>query len=265
MDMKANKLYFIIGLLLLQGQFAYSQKISIELSAKWVKGYDVFEKNSTIYYPELIITYRNNSDSNLYFSRVSNSRCGLPNLPYGTLFQYPIEEYLNPNYLKRAKNHGNYSNNNYTVEISNSAHLFKGWYVYNDTVDFSISHAIDFVNDELADIYEYMYIENCRENNDSSNMLKTHYSASEITPENILHRFKDLFVFLKPGEIYQDNYNLIAFKLLKGNFTFCVEPFLPDYIYAELFNKIKTPLPKVVGEYNLYSGNVNSNKITIAF
>ena len=58
-----------------------SQGVSIELSAKWVKGYDIFKKDSIIYFPELMITYRNISDTSFYFQKVSDSRYGLPSLP----------------------------------------------------------------------------------------------------------------------------------------------------------------------------------------
>lgn len=83
-----------------------SQGVSIELSAKWIKGYDIFKKDSIIYFPELMITYRNISDTSFYFQKVSDGRYGLPSLPAAGLLQYPIEEFLNPNYFKRVKMHG---------------------------------------------------------------------------------------------------------------------------------------------------------------
>lgn len=249
----------------------YSQCISIELSARWVKGYDVFQKDSIICYPELIITYRNMSDTNYYFQKVSESRIGLPMLPIGHLLQYPIEEYLNPDYLKRAKMYGKYSGENYTVIFGGSS-FSKGWIVVNDTSNIEVEQEIDLINDDLANIYEYIYRENYDKQRDSLNEYNTHYTLSDTVPKLILDKFKDKFVFLRPGEIYTDTYNLVGFKLVKGCFTFNIIPYLPAYVYTTIWDKsqskyieVKIELPKVVGNYKLYSGSFNSNKIAITF
>lgn len=271
--MKTINLYVILSIFLILNISTYSQSLSIELSAKWVKGYDIFRKDSTIYYPELIITYRNNSDTNYYFQKVSDSRSGLPILPWGTLFQYTIEEYLKPNYLKRAKTHCNYANYNYKVIIGGNASFSKSWIVVNDTVNIEVEQEIDMINDDLADIYEYIYREIFSKKPDSLNEFKTYFTESDIQPDVILDKFKDKFVFLKPGEIYIDTYNLVGFKLLKGGFTFYISPYLPTYVYTtpiwdnnqSKYTETKTMLPKLVGEYKLYSGNFNSNKISITF
>lgn len=252
---------------------AYSQSVSVELSTKWVKGYDIFQKDSAIYYPELIITYRNNSDTNYYFQKVSDSRYDLPLLSRGTLLQYPIEEYLNPNYFKRAKTHGNYANDNYKVIIGGDTSFSKGWIVVSDTVNIEVEQEIDMINDDLADIYEYIYRENCVNQSDSLKEVKTHYTTSDIIPEVIIDKFKDKFVFLRPFEIYVDTFNLVGFQLLKGCFTFYICPFLPTYVYTtpiwdesqSKYIETKALLPKKVGEYLLYSGNFNSNEISIKF
>lgn len=272
--MKTIILYIILSLLLCLNISTYSQSLSIELSAKWVKGYDIFQKDSTIYFPELIITYRNNSDTNYYFQKVSDTRCGLPMLPSGSLIQYPIEENLNPNYLRRAKIHCNYANDNYKVIIGDDASFSKGWIVVYDTSNIEIEQEIDMINDDLADIYEYIYRENCIKHPDSLNEVKTHYTESDIIPEVILNRFKDKFVFLRAGETCIDTYNLIGFKLLKGCFTFYIEPNnLQAYVNTSFWDKNqlkfieqkKNALPKVISEYTLYIGSFNSNKITITF
>lgn len=270
--MKAIKLYISLFILLSFNASSYSQSLSIELSAKWGEGYDIIKKDSIIYFPELIITYRNISDTNYYFQKVSDSRCGLPMLPWGSLLQYPIEEYLNPNYLERAKMHGNYSGENYTVIIGGSS-FSKGWICVNDTSNIEVEQEIEMINDDLADIYEYIYRENFKKQSDSLNELKIYYTESDVVPKMILDKFKDKFVFLRPGEIYTDNYNLVGFKLLKGCFTFYISPYLPEYVYStpiwdknqSKYIEIKTALPKVVGEYKLYSGNFYSNNITITF
>jgi len=124
--MKAIRLYIGLCMFLGFNALVSSQGVSIELSAKWVKGYDIFKKDSIIYFPELMITYRNISDTSFYFQKVSDGRYGLPSLPVAGLLQYPIEEFLNPNYFKRAKMHGDCTGEHYKVEIGGN--LFsKGW------------------------------------------------------------------------------------------------------------------------------------------
>ena len=251
-----------------------SQNISIELSTKWVKGFDIFQKDSTICYPELIITYRNNSDTNYYFQKISNSRCGLPMLPCGTLLQYPIDEYLNPNYLKRTKTHGNYANEYYNVIIGRDMSFNKGWICMNDTTNIELEEEIEMINCDLADIYEYLYRENVSELLNNSESAKFYFSIADLTPAKILNEFREKFVFLMSGETYINTYNICGFQLVKGNFTFYIDPSsLKNYVNTTpvwdknqlKYIEVKTALPKEVGEYKLYSGKFNSNKISIIF
>lgn len=124
--MKTKEVLIVLVLSLFSNLLAFSQFISIELSVKWTKGYDIFKEDSVICYPELSITYRNNSDTNFYFLKVSDSRKGNPMLPWGTFYQYPYEEYLNPDYKKRAISHFDYTNTKYTVIIGGSQSYNKG-------------------------------------------------------------------------------------------------------------------------------------------
>ncbi len=270
--MRTVRYYISLCLLSVLSFSVYSQGVSIELSAKWVKGQDLFHEDSTIYYPELMITYRNNTDTNYYFQKVSDSHCGLPMLPYGSLLQYPIEEYLNPNYLKRAQMHVDYSNENYKVLIGDDAFFMRGWIVEHDTVDLEVGHEIELVNDDLADIY--LYLNRVVYNNPvpiDENWI--YFRAAEITPDRIMDTFKDKFVFLKPNEVVVDSYNLIAFSLVKGSFTFLINTNLPDYVYVgdywdekrSRYIQQKKPLPKEVGGYYLYTGNFSSNGLSITF
>ena len=269
--MKAIRLYIGLCMFLGFNALVSSQGVSIELSSKWVKGYDIFKKDSIIYFPELMITYRNISDTSFYFQKVSDGRYGLPSLPVAGLLQYPIEEFLNPNYFKRAKMHGDCTGEHYKVEIGGN--LFsKGWIAINDTCNIEVEHEIDMINSALQNIYEYIYRENY-EQMDTRDEFKLYYTISDMVPEVILTKYKDKFVFLKPGESYTDTYNLIGFKLLKGSFTFYVRPHLPPYVYIapiwdshqSQYVEGKALLPRIVGGYTLYSGNFYSNKITITF
>jgi len=271
--MKTKFIFLSFALLFFYAEVLYSQNLSIELSSIWVKGYDILQKDTIIYYPKLIITYRNNSDTNFYFKKVSESRSGLPFFRYGTLLQYPIEEYLNPNYLKRAKAHGNYTNENYKVEIK-AVSFTNSWFLFNDTLNIEEEQEIDIVNDDLADIYEYIYRENYNKQPNYFEQAKIDFSEFDLTPDKILNEYSNKFIFLKAGEIYTDSYNLIGFQMIKGSFMFYISiDSLTDYIYTtpiwdnnqSKYVETKTMLPKLVGEYKLYSGKFNTNKITITF
>ena len=222
--MEMNPTILIITLLSFQIQAMFAQNISAELSITWETGYDILKKDSMVYVPKLHITYRNLSNTNLYFLKISNSRDRLPNIVCGMSIHPSFsnfEEYMRwrTDYLARAKEYGNYVNMNYNVRIGGMP-LFNsnGWDVLNDTVDYHKEHMGDHINCDLENIYEYMY----REKNSENETAKIYFTPSDVTPENILGAVKDQFVFLKPNEIYVDTYNLVGFKLVEGCFTFII-------------------------------------------
>lgn len=101
-----------------------------------------------------------------------------------------------------------------------------------------------------------------------------YFSESDISPDSILNKIKDRFVFLRPGENYTDIYNLVGFKLIKGNFTFYIRRSnFTNYVNINSiwdesqsrFIQRTAELPKKVGEYILYSGEFKTNEITISF
>ncbi|MBP1630427.1 MAG: hypothetical protein H6Q15_1320 [Bacteroidetes bacterium] len=266
--MRTKLLFVGIVLLLFVGKIAFSQSVSIELSVKWEKGFDIFKEDSIINIPTLNITYRNNSDTNYYFQKVSSERKSYPMLPWGSLLQYPIEEYLNPNYKRRAMLHGDYTNKNYSVFIGETSLYSQGWEAMKDTIAFDEEYEIDFINDKLADIYYYMYFRQYGKDTNS----KLFFSESEIENNKISESVKNAFVFLKPNETYTDTYNLVAFKELGGNFTFQVSNSnLFDYVFLEsIWDKKKNrfvnrqkALPKEIEGYKLYSGSFNTNKVIL--
>ncbi len=245
--------------ILFSSMHLFSQCISVELSILWERESHPFSLNENDFcVPQLHITYRNNSDDAFYFLKVSQSVNNFPQLVRsGTLANYNPTQY------------GNYSNMQFLVKLGASPHYLDAWLVMPDTLDPNKEHEIPTINDDLADIYGSL----SNSYSGSLNEFITHYTASDILPEVILDKYKDKFVFLRPGEIYTDTYNLVGFKLLEGCFTFYISPYLPAYVYTtpiwdknqSKFLEIKTALPKVVSEYKLYSGNFNSNKITITF
>jgi len=267
--MKAKTL-LVLTLLSLQ---MFSQPISVELSITWGKGHDIFSEDLEVYVPKLHITYRNMSDTNYYFLKISDSRGGLPSLPYaGSLHPSNFDEYLRwrDNYLGRAKRHGNYANENFNVQIGGSPLFGGSWEVISNTLNIREEHEIDFINCNLAEIYEYMY----RRDNDKKEIEKIYFSPTDVTSENILGAVKERFVFLKPDEIYVDNYNLVGFKLLEGRFTFVInQKEFTNYVLTEpiwdenqsYWTEQRKKLPPQAGEYHLYSGLFFTNSVSVDF
>jgi len=258
--MKA-KILIIIVLLFAQQKYLFSQYISIELSVTWEMEYDIFKKDSIVNTPKLNIIYRNNSNSNYYFSKVSDSRDGLPMMPCLILPKVPYYESVYLGNLNKIS-----ANRNFNVRIGGMPRYIHDWFVY----DYSTTYSDGALNCILDRISEYIF----RSNNSEDYVLqKWNFEPSEITPENILESLKDKFVFLKSGEIFIDTYNLVGFKLVEGCFTFFInQDGIRDYVVSDQFDfvieqhiELKIELPAVVGEYQLFSGGFNTNKITVCF
>jgi len=272
--MKA-KILIITVLLSFQMQFVFAQCISVELSVSWNIGYDIFKKDSSVIIPKLHITYRNISGSNYYFLKVSDSRNGLPMIPYaGSVHPFDFDDYLRwrDDYLGRAMSHNNYANQNFHVTIGGMPLFSAGWFVISDSLYFGEEQEVEIesINSNLADIYEYIY----RINNSEYEIKKIYFPPSDVTPENILGAVKDQFVFLKPGETSIDIYNLIGFKLVEGCFTFIInQSCFKNYVLTESWdwennqsrNKQEIKLPLKVGEYELYTGDFLTNQVRVSF
>jgi hypothetical protein len=190
---------------------------------------------------------------------------GLPQLPWGTLIGVMTDTY------EKAISHSDYSNINYNVKIGGDPVYNKGWIIENDTV-ISEEREIDYVNDDLADIYEYIY-QNMDHPHRADSALYLDYKSSDITEKGILTKLKSEFVFLKPGEVYTETYNLIGFKMVGGNFDFRIqEDSLYGFVYTPIWDEkrkkwieTKTDLPKKVGSYTLYKGKFCSNSVGVTF
>lgn len=273
--MKTSSFLISLFLLLCQSLSAYAQSVSVELSTRWVKTNDLFLNDSILhfpeYYPELIITYRNNSDTNYYFQKVSDNRHELPIIPSGIMFQYPIEEISNP--YKELKCYIDFSEEYYKVWISGSGGYTNTWSVMADTINIKRSYTEELINHHLSLINNYIYRQLYRHPITPAE-TKIYFSETEITPEMILDSIKEKFVFLKPNEVFVDRYNLIAFSLLNSNFSFFIYPTNPcSYVIIEpvwndslsRFIQRKMSLPQKVGDYNLYSGYFNTNELSLFF
>jgi hypothetical protein len=263
-----TKIIIITAFFILQSQSLFSQCISVELSVTWEMGFDIFKKDSAISIPMLNITYRNNCDTNYYFFKVSSKREGEPMMIYIASL-HPFNKSID--YQQRAKvSCGRYTNENFNVIMGRTPRYNAYWEAFRDTADYHNKHYGEFVNSWLNNIYEYIYP---IDYTDYEKLLPFDFKPSDITPENILGFFNNQFVFLKSGETHIDTYNLIGFKLVEGCFTFIIDQKeIKDYILAHDYDSVnditslpEVELPAVVGEYQLFSGAFNKNKVTVCF
>lgn len=248
-NMKSLKIHLIIVLLLMCITSLHSQSISIELSVKWENGTDVYNENSIIYVPKLSITYRNNSDTNYYFTNLCvNCKNGIM-LPSGLKIQHPEFQKITNIYADNLVD-------DYNVDIGS----IDDWVILNNNKVYGTTLCVS-----ISKFYKILRIKKELEDIETSDYCEPIKSDRIIDPQNCK------LIFLKSGEIKTDEYSLIGFQLFKGSFNFYISPdSLKDYIYTRPIGDknqpmIKTALPKEVGEYKLYSGKFNTNKISITF
>jgi hypothetical protein len=255
---------------------AVAQNVSIQLSVHWQLEQDIFDEDSVVNTPMLNVTYQNNGSENIYFKKVSlPDETGAPQTGYGSLMHYPYEEWLNPNWRMRAKAALSFSKftagNNYIVKIGISQFCTGPWDIVNEA-DTCIECETDLINDNISNIHEF--IKHKKQTERFGDYSKSQFNKEDLSEDSILNACSKYFVFLKPGEIHTDTFNIIAFKLIKGNFTFIIdETIVTEYVYIEYFldeiqKRLIQPtakLPDKVGIFNLYKGVVLVNNLQISF
>jgi len=265
-----TKILIISAILLLQANFLFAQCISIELSVTYDKEYNALYKKSKVKIPKLNITYRNNSDSNYYFLKVYNGRDKLPGFMCTHLIGHQATQ--KPDYKKLINyNTKSYSKQNFNVSITNWHEYGGFWEVYCDTVDITKEHFPDLINCSLNGLFTYIRLGN--DPDYYKKIIKCFFEPIDVFPEKILGSVKEQFVFLKSGETYTDTYNLVAFQIVEGCYTFYIaQENIASYVGTTHYDsEVKKyinqeiELPAVVGEYQLYSGGFNTNKITVCF
>lgn len=245
---------------------AFSQCISIELSIKWKNEVQNYRKNVLQYNPYLVITYRNNTDSSLYFLKISRGYFGFPQFISGGTTEMV-------NKLTDIEKLHDYSMNKYNVIIGGISYSILSWEVLSDTLNNKIEHEINPINDILADMYWNIFKE-MRVDNFKNDTIGLSYNFSDITEVGILNKLRDNFVFLEARGEYSEYYNLFGFKMIGGHYCFSASSdTLNSFVYTDPFwNKNKgrwiykiASLPNRINNYNLYSGRAITNRIEIEF
>ena len=247
----------------------YSQDISINLSIRWSEKPSVINTDSIVQYPELVVSYTNNSNKKLYIKKSSDQPCGYVSFSHEN--QSPYHRYENYSYLNCLINdviNTPYIDNKYIVCLSiQDTYRYARWYLKFENYTGDIEN---FDTDQLN--YYFDVVNQCifREiggYNDTEwgNLL---FTQSDISKDSIWENRHNMFMFLNPHETKEDVYNLTCFYLLKGTYTFMIdsEEFKKDVVSGFApWKRIAIPLPKKVKKYKLYSGKFTSNSVTVKF
>ena len=259
----------------------HSQDISINLSIRWNEGPYILNTDSIVKYPELVVSYTNNSDKNLYFRKFSYYRDGFPEFYWVDFITIDDpnpkkhknhEEYLKYNKLyrqiiNRVLNKDSYKNERYVVKINlPTITNYDGWDV--ELENNPHVHQPNLINNDLRDINEYLN-DSVYKNWCYQEIEITSYTSTDLSEEFIANDLQYQFMFLGASETKEDIYNLTCFNIVKGTYTFLLnDKAFSDNVFSgwdEEGNKVFLPLPKKVGEYKLYSGKFTSNSVTVTF
>ena len=184
----------------------------------------------------------------------------------------------------RAKAHSFYKCKSYQVEIGES------WKVNDHGFDISKEHELNIINDDLWAIYTVLQTQKSLNNLELKKQLSSfnypdkeivsyreaqriinekkelvnlghnHFPNRLLTEDEISEKYKDNFVFLKSGETYKQEVNLIGFHFLGGNYEFLISAeSIPGYTISKDGKKIN--LPKLVKGYQLFERDFLTNKI----
>lgn len=266
---------------MLHGNVIFSQCISVELSVSWEMGYDIVHYDSIISIPILNVTYRNNCDRDYYFLNVCENENSLPEMLCMILDNARYEDYVKREYVKNL--YGVNSNQNFCVNIGRWHSYGSSWHAYCDYDSITNKYGrgyqdikCEYVNCHLERIYEHIRHQNNLvrvSKKTPTGAIKFNFTIDDLLPENLINSVGEQFIFLKSGETHTDTYNLIAFKILGGCFTFhTFDNVIENYVLTTEMDSVtkrtveqKLELPETVGEYFRYSGGFNTNKVTVCF
>lgn len=279
--MKTKHKLLSLILILSSVSLLHSQDISINLSIRWNEGPYILNTDSIVKYPELVVSYTNNSEDNLYFRKFSHYRNGFSDFQY---YEIPDFNFYNPtededhDYREYCKKHTNYretirkvidnwqyKDEKYYVIIRLPYVNYQDWEAINDNVWDDDEIETDFINKKLMIINDYLS-DSIYGIIDDRKQHKDYFSESDITEDAIMDKTNDQFMFLKASESKEDIYNITCFDIVKGTYTFVLDgKKFKDSIFTGWCNGEHLPLPKKVGQYKLYSGEFSSNSVTVTF
>jgi hypothetical protein len=232
-------------------QSLLSQSIAIDLSLSWSKSQlNISEKFDTIKHPYLCVTYSNLTQDSVYMPKTIY---GCRELPLILSWEYPkITEIKSLDDLETMlSTYRKYSDEEkFDIQLD----FVENTLFVNKHTDCDEIESFDFYNRNLERIYHFV-----AQKNGFSYQVKTYLSSKERMDD------PDRYLFFNPGEVIVEKYDLIAFEMLRGKYTFyynkipCKTSVVEeDRVYDFHFEERKNG-------YRLECGTVISDSLTIGF
>lgn len=286
---RTTQVYMIICLLsLTQG---CGQEMSLGLSIEWRKAESGLPVSSLRFksvkqIPYLKLTYKNLTGRDLYVKKPFDGQGSQPPLSMTFTLPTKLETETDCEQLFSSL-----PETDYKVQIRSS------WEVSTLSFDTSREHEPDPINDQLLEIYEILDVQAslnalgmrqqlpCFNDPDKGEIsfrsarqlifkekkslgiiepLAMTYPSRPLNAEEIAGEFSEAFVFLRAGEVYEQEISLAAFQLVGGNYEFMLseESFQPHVIGkdGQRYN-----LPSQVNGFQLYDKAFLTNQLKITF
>lgn len=223
-----------------------SQNVCINFSVHYETMFSEF-LDTIAEVPFLDITYKNNTDQDVFIKGVCDLQSNYPKFGIGSLSHVPCDVYISPDYYEiMAFRHPDYDED-FVVEINDT------WTVLDSTQLVEDELCLCPINDNLYYMYEWKELDDIRK-------------TGMPHPEHMMRLPKGLnLVFLKAGTSYVSSYNLDALCINKGSYLFMVSSsYSANSITESCYNmadgrfvSAKLSLPDEIQQYHRYDGEIH--------
>lgn len=237
-------------------------------------------------FPILTISYKNNTDKDIYFLSYYTSVQNYPGFRLesalttfrdarGFLRDSLIFAYENPDNQTIERVRNSYCDERFLITFSPAGFISSNQCLLNvrniKTLSSEIETEGDFysgINYDLNAVYDYIRANNGTVwDKHSIGSSGWGYKKTSITVNDILEN-KQYFIFLAKNGQISEEIDLSGFKILRGSYFFSISPGnVPDSIVTD-FKKgfpVYTKLPEKINGYYLYSGPIRHNSIEVIF
>lgn len=249
----------------------HAQDISINLSIRWEDAPYIFNSDSIVSSPRLVVSYSNESDIDLYFLKIPREKYDLPGFPSCVLhYDHKEKDCIGS---ESQIWYRNYNGKEFVVQLPLSGQM-ECWWAYPKCLEEDLNDGEEYrypdIDCTLSYITNFIMKKFHAEWSDTSS---TQYLCVVDTIDDIsLAENEKIFCFLRSGETTEDVYDITALWMVKGIFEFVIVKKLSGVVIvdgnAHNPNGVIIPtakLPEKVGDYQLYSGEFKCNTLTITF
>lgn len=284
-----------------------AQSLTIELSVNWrvdTIHFDIppLKSDNIVDVPFLKFTFRNHKEENVYFKKPFRPQALFPPVVFASLIKTSMD-------LADQVRLQNKEQCNKAAVV----HIEEGWTVFseethNDYLN-GVEYEIDGINDNLHSIHsvlstqemlnelhlnkqlfcfrypekEYIsyrracqliYKEKERLGLKSRELIEYILSDDLILKDQVVNDYREEFIFLKAGEVYEIEVSLIAFYIIGGNYEFVfpvntLKSFIMSHRLVRKDGKIEPSktleLPRLVEDYTLFTGDFLTNTLKLEF